>query len=131
MILFQCNKLVRDETLNRMKLKGIITQHKLLNKPEHIAALKEKLIEESLEVKDTLTRKELVSELADLLEVFNALLKTCEVSHEEVVQAQKLIKEARGGFDNGVFVDTFLMEEDNEWVPHFRATPAKYPEIKK
>ena len=68
------------------------------------AALKDKLSEEAGEVIDALDQKALTEELADVLEVAQALAKESGISWESVIEAQELKRFLRGGFASGTYL---------------------------
>lgn len=130
MIKFSCEKLSRDKTLETMKASNISTEHTIINNGPLLDALNKKLIEEALEVTQAKIKSEIISELADILEVIDALYKTHGINHEEVLEVKKTIKENRGGFEKGLYVKTIEMNDDNPWVQYFKKYPEKYPQIK-
>ena len=129
MIKFLCNKLGRDKGVESFKAEGITPDYILLQGNDLSDALKEKLVEESYEVKSAHNRQEIMSELADIFEVIDSLCKIHEISMQDI----ELIKEKkhleRGGFDNGFYLKTITMEIDNPKADYFRASPDKYPEV--
>lgn len=129
MVKFICNKLSRDKTLLDMKNAGIRTTHTILENEDLHAALHKKLIEECNEVILATDRTALINELADVLEVIDGICNAYGIAHKEIVTAQKATRAQRGGFKKGIFVQTIEMDEDNQWVKHFRKSPGKYPEI--
>lgn len=129
MIKFNCNKLSRDKTLKNMEREGIITTHIVLQGKALIDALNKKLIEEAHEVVEAHDRNDVVSELVDVLEVIDGLCKAYGISHDEIASAKKATHQKRGGFEQGLFLQTIEMASDNPWVAHFRKSPEKYPEI--
>lgn len=129
MIKFRCDKISRDNTLARMAAADIITHYKILTGAELNQALKNKLIEEAHEVVTAENRTELISELADTLEVLEALCQSHNISQAELLAVKNSIKAQRGGFERGVFMEYIEMAEDNPWVAHFRKSPEKYPEF--
>jgi predicted house-cleaning noncanonical NTP pyrophosphatase (MazG superfamily) len=69
-----------------------------------IAALKDKLLEEADEVIDAVDQKALTEELADILEVSQALAKVSGIDWDAVTDAQALKRIARGGFESGTYL---------------------------
>jgi predicted house-cleaning noncanonical NTP pyrophosphatase (MazG superfamily) len=129
MIKFLCNKLGRDKGLEGFKAEGITPKYKILNGQEWQDALKNKLLEECHEVSTAHNKQEVISELADTLEVIDGICKAYDISHEEVEQAKAKKYHERGGFEKGLYIESLEMEPDNPKVQHFRASPDKYPEI--
>ncbi|HEV2601459.1 MAG TPA: nucleoside triphosphate pyrophosphohydrolase [Candidatus Babeliales bacterium] len=129
---FICNKLSRDKTVANMESTGITTNHTILTGTALIAALNKKLVEEAHEVIEAFSgdnRNEMISELVDVLDLIDALRKTHNITMDEIKEVQKATHLKRGGYENGIFMETIEMEEDNPWVTHFRKSPEKYPEI--
>ena len=87
------NKLVRDkipEEINKMK--GRKTNYKILNDDEYLQELDKKLFEEAHEF----IEEHSVEELADLIEVISAIMKSKNISLDDVEKARKskMIKRA-------------------------------------
>jgi len=129
MIKFVCNKLSRDKTVESMNHEGIVTHYKLLNNTELQDALKAKLIEEAHEVQEAVERNDIISEIADVLELIDGLYKAYEISPQEVAAAQKAAHQRRGGYEKGIFMQTIEMDVSNPRVAHFRKSPTRYPEV--
>lgn len=130
MIKFIGNKLGRDKTLERLKADGITCQYRYITGHELRSALQRKLVEEAQEVHDTNDKKEVIDELADVLEVIDGLCKAYEIRMDEVLKEKAKRYETRGGFETGWYLETFEMDDDNPRAKYFRTYPHKYPEIK-
>lgn len=128
MISFKCEKLVRDNTLKRLQDVDITVQYQMLGNKDLIDALQYKLIEEADEVRDASGRQELIEELADVLEVIDALCKTQNISMQEVLREKDAKLKERGGFETGLYIESVQMDEGNPRMDYFRASPDKYPE---
>ncbi len=92
------NKLVRDKIPEILDKKGIYYEKRIASPEEYKAELIKKLgeeIEEFLEVGDP-------EELADVVEVVEALKKLHEYSDVESIRQKKL--EERGGFDKKIIL---------------------------
>jgi predicted house-cleaning noncanonical NTP pyrophosphatase (MazG superfamily) len=66
-----------------------------------VLALKQKLVEEAFEALDATSGEELISELADVLEVLRGLSKVLEVDFDRIESDRKAKKKRRGGFEDG------------------------------
>lgn len=128
MVKFICNKLGRDKGLQTFEKEGITPEYQILTGESLGYALKDKLIEEAHEVGEAEGKNQLISELADVLEVIDGLCKLYEINHADVLQAKKAKYEERGGFEQGFFVESLSMDEDNPKVYYFRDSPDKYLE---
>ena len=126
---FACNKLVRDKTIERMNAKNMHCHFHIANEEKYLAGLKEKLIEEALEVKDAKNRTELIDEMVDVLEVLHALCKASNISLEEVEKKQHETRNLRGGFTEKIYLEYFELAQDNPLVADFKSRSDKYPEI--
>lgn len=129
MITFLCNKLARDKTKERLQAQDVSISYKMVSGNDLRLALKNKLVEECAEVVDAKDRQELIAELADVLEVVDGLCKAYGIAIAEVEQVKVQKYNQRGGFEQGLFIDTIMMQEDNPNASHFRLTPDRYPEI--
>jgi predicted house-cleaning noncanonical NTP pyrophosphatase (MazG superfamily) len=131
MIKFIGNKLARDKSLERLKEDGITAQYRMLSGHELREALQKKLVEEAQEVHDANPndRQEIIDELADVLEVIDGLCKAYGISMQEVLKEKAARRESRGGFEDGFYLETFEMDENNPKAKYFRKYPHKYPEI--
>lgn len=122
-------KLVRDNCLEIVAAEdsGSTTSHLFLNPEELKLALFEKLKEESAEVCSAKNRSELVSELADVLEVIESIKKTSAITSEELDDARILKKEMRGGFDSGLFINWIEIKEGGRLYNYCLKNPNDYP----
>ena len=71
-----------------------------MNEADYRAALLTKLVEEACEVRDA-TPEELATELADVLEVFDAIVTALDVDREAVWKIQTERRAKRGGLRSG------------------------------
>lgn len=97
------NKLIRDRIPEIIAASGKEANVRVLGGEELEAALREKVVEEALEIKQA-NEKELVAEIADLYEVLESLLKHKGIAVAEVRKFQRSKKEERGGFDSGLLL---------------------------
>ena len=92
------NKLVRDKVPEYLDSKGILYEKKIASPEEYKEELFKKLTEE---IKEFLEGKN-IEELADVLEVIEAIKKLPEFQNVEEVKKEKL--EEKGGFDNKIIL---------------------------
>lgn len=128
---FYQNKLWRDGMVTTREQEGSIFHFKNLTDAEYQQELGKKLIEEAEEVAAAPSRENLVEELADVLEVIDALCAAHGLSKEEVLAAQTAKRNKRGGFWGRKFVETVDHPETSSAVQYCLNQPEKYPEIKK
>lgn len=91
------NKLVRDRIPEIIHQSGNQCEIAVLSDPEYKQALRVKLIEEAKEVAEA-EEEDLVTELADLYEVIDALMASYGIKGDRVLNAQAKRRETRGGF---------------------------------
>ena len=99
----QYNKLVRDKIPAIIAAHGGVPRTKLLkNDDEYLAALKNKLVEEALEVQETAV----VEELSDVMEVVQALAKHLGISLEEIEEVRVNKTQTNGSFNGRIFLES-------------------------
>ena len=107
------NKLVRDQIPEIIESDHKQCKTHVLNDEEYIIELKKKLREEAKEVQEAENKTETVKEIADVLEVLDALKNACGISDEEV-QATKEKKAMKNGkFERKIFLE-YVFEEECE-----------------
>jgi predicted house-cleaning noncanonical NTP pyrophosphatase (MazG superfamily) len=80
-----------------------------MEKEETLERLKDKLLEEAQEVFEAYgkgDKSHLKEEIADVIEVIDAILYHNNISLEEVLKLRDLKKEKRGGFEKGLFLES-------------------------
>ncbi len=109
------NKLVRDKMIdiykhdvaNKISASGYVVKY--LSREETLEKLKDKLLEEAQEVFDAYgasDKTQLKEELADVIEVIDAILYHNELSLPEILAIRDAKKEKKGGFENGLFLES-------------------------
>ncbi len=106
-------KLVRDNISAIMKAEGILLQETALNHEEFIHFLKEKLLEEALEVQKSTSTPEFLEEMADVFEVLHALIKSSGFTLQDVEDIRLKKFRHKGGFDSKTYLKSFEIEETN------------------
>ncbi|MEQ9115725.1 MAG: nucleoside triphosphate pyrophosphohydrolase [Rickettsiales bacterium] len=109
---YDVNRLGRD--LMPEFFEKINVQYKIRtldNDQEFEESLNAKVVEEVEEFFAAETEDEFLEEMADVVEVFRALLKLKGITWEEFEEIRKAKLEDRGGFEKRVFIDQ-LSEED-------------------
>ena len=91
------HKLIRDRIPEIIRADGYSCDIETMDEHEYRQALRQKLVEESCEVA-TASEQELVSELADLHEVIDALMSSYNISPTTVQATQEQRRTERGGF---------------------------------
>lgn len=94
------NKLVRDRIPEIIQQNGLECQCITLTRTEYCQALRQKLIEEAQEAAEA--NEDIITELADLYEVIDALLETYGINRELVLAEQERRRSDRGGFEQRI-----------------------------
>jgi len=97
-------KLVRDRIPEIIEASGRIALVRQLTDSEFERALRLKLIEEATEAGEA-SESELVTELADVLEVFLALASAHGLTLESIEVARKKKESERGSFSKRLFLE--------------------------
>ncbi len=127
---FKVNKLVRDNIPSILEAQGIKVTGRVMEKEEYIERLKDKLLEETKEVRLSNTREELLEELADVLEVMMHLAGEHEISLEQILEMRKGKAKKKGAFAQKLYISSIDIEEGNEAITYYTARVDQYPEIK-
>lgn len=99
------NKLVRDRIPEIIRQSGSKCETTVLSNTEYCQALRVKLIEEAKEVAEA-EEEDLITELADLYEVIDALMASYGIKGDRVLNAQAKRRETRGGFAQKIMLLT-------------------------
>lgn len=95
------NKLVRDKIPEIIRKKGDVAITHIADDAEYAQKLKEKLLEEVREFQDA----ETVDELADILEVLDAIIDFKKFDRGEVQRVKAKKAEERGAFKERIVLD--------------------------
>jgi predicted house-cleaning noncanonical NTP pyrophosphatase (MazG superfamily) len=124
---FRVEKLIRDRLPEIMRAAGLAVFERSLDDQAFVAALKDKLVEETAEALAADSAEDLLGELADVMEVVLALGAAHGFSAAEV-EARRLAKRReRGGFDARVWNAAVEGAEDCPAVGYYLARPGQYP----
>lgn len=117
---FYKGKLVRDKIPQIMKDQGIITHNHSMKNDEYLKALKDKLLEETLEIQKSSSQDELIEEVADLFEVMHALMDASGLSLEQISEARSKKNLKKGAFAERTFLKMVEMEETNPHIHQYQ-----------
>ena len=127
---FKHEKLWRDKMPAYCEAKGSIITIKPLDDQEFDRELRIKLLEEADEVKEALSEKELVEELADLYEVVDTIIASHGINKKEILAVQEKKRVEKGGFMQRTYVTVARHPVGSYSESYCLAQPEKYPEIK-
>jgi len=97
------NKLVRDRIPEIIRKSGIDCEVVTLSQTEYRQALRQKLIEEAREAAEA-NQQNLITELADLYEVIDAVMASYNINRELVIAEQLNRREERGSFEQKIML---------------------------
>lgn len=127
---FLQKKLWRDKAVSMMEQNhGSRIDWRRLDDQEHDEQLRLKLQEEAHEVLCAKNRNELIEELADVLEVIDALSQLHGLAPEEIKVAQTKKRNEKGGFAQRTFVEIAHHRVGGFGETYCLASPEKYPEV--
>ena len=126
---FAMNKLVRDKIPEVTAAKGIRCHVTRLEKPAHMVALLKKLHEEADEAIAAQGQSGWLSELADLQEVLDALVKMSGHTTEDLLTLQTKKRETRGGFELGLYLIYSDHPEHDTETQEMLMQPNIYPSM--
>lgn len=113
---YQFNKLVRSKLPARMESEGVVINGCTLSDEEYVMQLKQKLMEEAEEVSLATTRENLVVELADVMEVINALAEAASIDLSEIEKAKIEKRDVNGHFHADHYIGYIEVALDNKKV---------------
>lgn len=102
------NKLVRDNIPEIISKDNRNPITRILNDEEYKQELEKKLLEEYKEVLETQTTEERIEELADMLEIIQALATLENKTLKDVIEAAKVKRLKRGSFEKKIFLERVL-----------------------
>ena len=98
------NKLIRDKIPERIKESGGELRARRLSAEEYEEELIKKVGEESSGLLSAKTKKELISELADVIDVVDEIKKFKKITTKQIKGAQKEAFMKKGGFKKRTFL---------------------------
>lgn len=104
------NKLVGDNVVADLIERGIAHEARTLNDDEFEQELIKKVLEEAGEMSKADDHEDLIKELADLIDVIDALRTLNDITDDEIAAALAFRRQKRGGFSKRSFL---LWTEDD------------------
>ena len=127
---FNFSKLVRDKIYQALIDQGVeVTTVAVTDKASLHEHFKAKLLEEVEEVTSSTSKKVLLEELGDVLEVIHGFASALEVDFATIDNIRKTKLHKKGGFSGGMVIDYVTLPEDHAYVHYYTKQPEKYPEI--
>lgn len=126
---FKVEKLVRDHMPEIIRKLGIVVHEQILDPNDFIIKLKDKLLEESEEVRRSSSQQELLEELADVLEVISSISAANGLTMKQVEEKRLKKREAKGGFDRKIYNSYVEVDANNPAINYYTKNPQQYPEV--
>jgi predicted house-cleaning noncanonical NTP pyrophosphatase (MazG superfamily) len=98
------DKLIRDKIPDGMASRGEIAETVQLTGDALIVALQQKIVEEGLEVLNARSGDEMIAELADVVEVSEALANALGETRGRIDEARAAKRRQKGGFERGIML---------------------------
>lgn len=102
------NKLVRDNIPEIIQVTGKSYTISTLDEARYIEELKKKLVEESLEVRASESLEKVVEELADVLEVIDAIQKALCIRRTDIQCARNRKAQRNECFEKRIFLHSVV-----------------------
>jgi predicted house-cleaning noncanonical NTP pyrophosphatase (MazG superfamily) len=99
------DKLIRDNAPNKMRESGALFETRELDELEFKSELLRKVVEEAGELGASVTKDEITSELADILDVIDQVQATFGVCETELSEARARNAREKGGFRQRLFLE--------------------------
>jgi len=99
-------KLVRDGIPDLIRARGAEPATRVLDGAEFDAALRDKLVEEALEVRSATGPADVLAEAADVYEVLIAVAEHLGVSLETIAEAARQKRAERGAFGERIWLES-------------------------
>lgn len=125
---FELNKLVRDGLRDEYERTNQNPVFRELSIDELKTQLARKIIEEANEIRVNSRPDEVIDEAADIRQILDDIMAIYDITEEQVKLAQQKKYDKKGGFANGVFVETLELDDNDPWVGYYRRNPDIFPE---
>lgn len=125
---FELNKLVRDGLRGEYERTNQNPVFRELSIDELKTQLARKIIEEANEIKVNSRPDEVIDEVADIRQTIDDIMAIYNITEEQVKLAQQKKYDKKGGFANGVFVETLELGDGDPWIEYYRKNPDIFPE---
>jgi predicted house-cleaning noncanonical NTP pyrophosphatase (MazG superfamily) len=97
-------KLIRDRIPEILAAKGKAAKTRILTDDEYLKFLLKKMVEESIELSQSSGRDGMRDELADILELIDAIVKFKGWKKRDIIAVQKGKRKKNGGFEKKILL---------------------------
>lgn len=130
---FGFNKLIRSKLIEKMEQAGIKVVKKYLSTEEYYEALKEKSLEEISEIINSKDNIELTEEIADLLQVLDAICELKNIDKDDLLHVKNEKNIQKGDFSERIKVSYVEFDDSDDrfktYLDYYLNDPDKYPKI--
>jgi predicted house-cleaning noncanonical NTP pyrophosphatase (MazG superfamily) len=126
---FILHKLVRDKLVQEYETLHQNPVYMPLTHPQHLEALKRKVLEELTEVPLDSSVEQFEKEIADVQQAINDLITVKGGSADAIKGIQQKKFEKKGGFTGGTFLESLELAEDDPWTTYYRDTADRHKEV--
>ena len=95
------HKLIRDKIPDIIQQSGLKCETLTLSESEYRQSLRQKVVEEAQEIA-AVDDENLITELADIYEVIDAIMEAYGINRELIIAEQMRRRNERGGFQKGI-----------------------------
>lgn len=129
---FYFRKLVRNKVLENCleEPETLETDYRVLDDREFVSELIRKVAEEATEIPldSKAELKDVLSELADLQAVIDALRERFNFSEKQLREAVDKKVAKKGDFSGRYYIESVLLADNSPWIEYFRSDPDRFPE---
>lgn len=99
------NKLIRDRIPEIITADNATPKISVLSDTQFTLALKQKFVEESMELLEAQSKDDIINELSDILELIDALAKHSAIDNGVLIEKQRSKRDKRGAFTEKLFLE--------------------------
>lgn len=107
------NKLIRDRIPEIIIADDCQPKTRVLKKSEMFVELKKKVLEEAEELVDVEKKSDVINELADILELIDAIAENKKIDPKLLKKEQKVKRQKRGGFEKRLYLEYVIENKKN------------------
>lgn len=100
------NKLIRDRIPEIIRADNAEPKIRELSEEEYLQALKDKIVEEAVELQEESDKDRIITEMTDVYEVLRSLAAAYDMTLEAVSVVADKKKSERGGFEKRLFLES-------------------------
>ncbi len=99
------NKLIRDKIPDIIIADNATPKISVLSDEQFALALKQKIVEEAMELLEAKSNDDMINEISDLLEIVDAIVAHHHIDTNALMEKKRSKREKRGGFEERLFLE--------------------------